>query len=114
MDYANDNNRTPSEHRAYVAELSAKQDTEREPRASNRGWPTFARLTRADAWREIQALERFADDEGISMPEGVMHAANDNTPADDTGRAEICRVDSRLDEENPTADEIVAAAVADE
>jgi len=52
-------------------------------------------------WREIQALERYAEDEGISLPEGTLHAANDNTPADDTGRAEISRIDSRLGEEVP-------------
>lgn len=106
-------NRTPEEHRAYVASLSAGQGTVHEVRARNRHWPTFGRLKRADAWRQIQALERFAEDEGLEVA-GVYSAANDNGPADETGRAEICRVDSRLGEENPTADEIAAAAWADE
>jgi hypothetical protein len=116
MNHANDNRpRTPAEHRAIVASLSAGQDNAHEVRARNRNWPTFARLKRAKLWRQIQALERFAEDEGVSIPEGLMHAANDNRkPANDLGRAEIFRVDSRLGEENPTADEIKAAWDADE
>lgn len=115
MNHDNDNRpRTPEEHRALVASLAAGQDTTHEVRARNRHWPTFARLKRAKLWRQIQALERYAEDEGVSIPEGLMHAANDNTPVDETGRNEICRVDSRLDEENPTAEEIAAAAWADE
>jgi hypothetical protein len=112
MTPANDN-RTPEQHRAYVAQLAAQQNTTREIRARNRGWPTFARLKRANAWREIQALERYAEDEGLEVT-GVYSAANDNGPVDKHGRAEICRVDSRLGEENPTADEIKAAWDADE
>lgn len=119
MNFANDNQpRTPEQHRAYVASLRAQQD-DNEVRARNRNWPTFGRLKRADRWRDIQALERFAEDEGIAMPEGMMHAANDNSPVTDkdgvkVSRADTRLVDGRLDEENPTADEIVAAARADE
>jgi hypothetical protein len=113
--HANDNiPRTPEQHRAYVASLRAQQDTEHEVRSRNRNWPTFARLKRADQWREIQALERYAEDEGISLPEGTMAAANDNSPVDDTGRSEISRVDSRLGEECPDADAIMEAWRADE
>ncbi|MGY4377292.1 hypothetical protein ACVWZ3_004931 [Bradyrhizobium sp. i1.3.6] len=87
MTPANDNQpRTPAEHRRILAEQRTAQDDTHEVRSRNRDWPTFGRLKRADAWREIQALERFAEDEGLSLPEGTMHAANDNTPADDTGR----------------------------
>jgi hypothetical protein len=112
---ANDNTpRTPAEHRAILAAQRAKQDDTREVRARNRDWPTFGRLRRADAWREIQALERYAEDEGISMPEGMMHAANDNSPVDDTGRTEISRIDSRMDEEMPDGDDLYEAAMADE
>ena len=50
----------------------------------------------------------------MSLPEGSLHAANDNAPVDDTGRAEISRIDSRLGEEVPDADEIMAACEADE
>jgi hypothetical protein len=112
VQHANDN-RTPTEHRAYVAQLAAQQDTSHEVRSRNRNWPTFGRLKRADMWREIQALERYAEDEGISLPEGAMHAANDNTPVDETGRSEISRVDSRLGEECPDADAIMEAWRAD-
>lgn len=114
MTPANDNHRTPAEHRALVECQRASQDDTREVRNRNQGRPTFARLRRADAWREIQALERCAEDEGISLAEGIMHAANDNAPVDDTGRTEISEVDSRLDEENPTADELKAAWDDDE
>jgi hypothetical protein len=115
MHHANDNApRTPAEHRAYVAQLAAQQDTSHEVRSRNRNWPTFGRLKRADMWREIQALERYAEDEGVSLPEGTMHAANDNSPIDDSGRTEISRVDSRLGEEVPDADAIMEAWRADE
>ncbi|MCA6109603.1 hypothetical protein [Bradyrhizobium cenepequi] len=115
MKHANDNQpRSPAEHRAFVEAQRASQDATREVRNRSQSRPTLARLKRADAWREIQALERFAEDEGISAPEGMLHAANDNAPVDDAGRAEISRVDSRLDEENPTAEEMAAAAWADE
>ncbi|ABE61238.1 hypothetical protein Nham_0342 [Nitrobacter hamburgensis X14] len=119
MQHANDNTpRTPEQHRAYVASLR-QDDDETEVRARARHWPTFGRLKRADRWLEIQTLERYADDEGIAMPEGNLHHANDNSPVNEDGRMEIGRVDSRLvdarlDEENPTADEIAAAAWADE
>jgi hypothetical protein len=113
MHHDNDN-RSPEEHRAAVAAQRALQDDTREVRFRNRNWPTFARLKRADAWREIQALERYAEDEGVSLPEGNLHHANDNTPLDDTGRTEISRFDSRMDEENPDGDAIVAAWEADE
>jgi hypothetical protein len=114
MNFANDNQpRTPEQHRAYVASLRAGQDSAHEVRNRNRNWPTFARLKRANSWRGIQALERYAEDEGLDVS-GGFSAANDNAPVDDTGRTEISRVDSRLDEENPTADEIAAAAWADE
>ncbi|TAI66577.1 hypothetical protein [Bradyrhizobium sp. Leo170] len=112
---ANDNQpRNPEEHRRILAQQRAKQDDSREVRFRNRDWPTFGRLKRADAWREIQALERYAEDEGVSLPEGSLHAANDNSPVDDTGRTEISRVDSRLGEEVPDGDDIMAAWEADE
>lgn len=120
MHHANDNTpRTPAEHRAYVAALSDQQDTDHEVRARARHWPTFGRLKRANRWLEIQTLERYAEDEGISMPEGNIHHANDNSPMREEDGVEIGRVDSRLvdarlDEENPTADEIAAAAWADQ
>ncbi|MBR0882711.1 hypothetical protein ABIF65_002795 [Bradyrhizobium japonicum] len=115
MHHANDNQpRSPEEHRRILAEHRAAQDDSREVRFRNQHWPTFARLKRADAWREIQALERYAEDEGVSLPEGSLHAANDNSPVDDTGRTEISRVDSRLGEECPDGDEIMAAWEADE
>lgn len=114
MQHANDNTpRSPVEHRAYVAAQRAAQGS-REVRFRNHGWPTFGRLKRADAWREIQALERYAEDEGISMPGGHFHAANDNSPVDETGRTEISRVDSRLGEEVPDGDAIMAAWTLDE
>jgi hypothetical protein len=112
MHYDNDN-RTPAEHRAAVAAQRVGQGN-REVRFRNKNRPTFGRLKRADAWREIQALERYAEDEGISMPEGHLHAANDNSPVDDTGRTEISRIDSRLGEEVPDGDAIMAAWEADE
>jgi hypothetical protein len=120
MNFANDNQpRTPEQHRAYVASLRAHQDDDNEVRARAKHRPTFARLKRADRWRDIQTLERFAEDEGLSMPEGTLHAANDNSPMREEDGVEIGRVDTRLvdgrlDEENPTADEIAAAAWADE
>jgi hypothetical protein len=115
MNHDNDNQpRGPEEHRRLVAAQRALQDDTREVRARNREWPTFGRLKRADAWREIQALERYAEDEGVSLPEGTMAAANDNAPVDDTGRTEISRVDSRLGEEVPDGDAIMAAWEADE
>ena len=90
----NDNTpRTPEQHRAYVASLSAGQDTAHEVRARNLNWPTLSRLKRAKRWRDIQALERFAEDEGLEVV-GVYSAANDNGPVDKTGRSEISRVDS--------------------
>jgi hypothetical protein len=111
---ANDNTpRTPAEHRAILAAQRALQDTTREARSRNRDWPTFGRLKRADAWREIQALERYAEDEGIEIG-GGFHAANDNQPVDDTGRMEISRVDGRMDEETPDGDDIMAAWLEDE
>jgi hypothetical protein len=115
MHHANDNTpRTAEQHRAYVAQLAAQQDTSHEVRSRNRNWPTFARLKRSDAWREIQALERYASDEGVSLPEGVMHAANDNQPVGDTGRTEISRIDGRMDEEMPSGDDLYEAAKADD
>ncbi|WP_431014690.1 hypothetical protein [Bradyrhizobium pachyrhizi] len=115
MHHANDNQpRSPEQHRAILAQQRAQQDDTREVRFRNQHWPTFGRLKRADAWRQIQALERYAEDEGISLPEGSLHAANDNSPVDDTGRSEISRIDSRLGEEVPDADEIMAAWEADE
>lgn len=112
MNHANDN-RSPEEHRAYVASLRASQG-DQEVRARNRNWPTFGRLKRANAWLQIQALERFADDEGVSLPEGMMHAANDNTPRGDFDLPEISRVDGRMDEEMPDGDDIMDAWLADE
>jgi hypothetical protein len=110
MRHANDNApRTPEQHRAILAQQRAAQDDNREVRFRNQHWPTFGRLKRADAWREIQALERYAEDDGVSLPEGSLHAANDNSPVDDTGRTEISRIDSRLGEECPDADAIMAA-----
>lgn len=115
MKHANDNQpRTPAEHRAFVAAQRASQDATREVRNRGIHKPTLVRLRRADAWREIQSLERYAEDEGIACAEGLLHAANDNSPVDETGRAEISRVDSRLDEENPDGDAIMAAWEADE
>jgi hypothetical protein len=93
MHHDNDNTpRTPAEHRAAVAAQRVGQGN-REVRFRNQNWPTFGRLKRADAWREIQTLERYAEDEGISMPQGHLHAANDNSPVDDTGRTEIISAD---------------------
>jgi hypothetical protein len=118
MHHDNDNTpRTPAEHRAILAQLAAQQEAE--PRNRNRNWPTFARLKRAKRWLDIQALERYAEDEGIAMPEGVMHAANDNSPVKDKDGVKVSRADTRLvdgllDEENPTADELAAAAWADQ
>ncbi|UPT93868.1 hypothetical protein J4G48_0031655 [Bradyrhizobium barranii subsp. apii] len=114
MIHHNDNQRTPEEHRRILAQQRAAQDNTREVRFRNQHWPTFGRLKRADAWREIQALERFAADEGVSLPEGNLHAANDNSPADDTGRTEISRIDARLGEEVPDGDDIMAAWFLDE
>ncbi|ABE62828.1 hypothetical protein Nham_2030 [Nitrobacter hamburgensis X14] len=119
MQYANDNTpRTPEQHRAYVASLRDQQDDDKEVRARARHWPTFGRLKRAKRWLDIQALERFAEDEGLDVS-GGFHAANDNSPVreDDgieIGRVDTRLVDARLDEENPTADEIAAAAWADQ
>jgi hypothetical protein len=113
MNHDNDNQRTPAEHRDIRAAQRAKQDDTREVRSRNRDWPTFGRLRRADAWREIQALERYAEDEGVDIG-GGFQAANDNRPVDDTGRTEISRVDGRLDEEMPDGDDLYAAAMADE
>jgi hypothetical protein len=53
------------------------------------------------------------------MPEGMMHAANDNSPAKKedgvkVGSADTRLVDGRLDEENPNGDEIMAAWEADQ
>ncbi|MBN8967717.1 MAG: hypothetical protein J0G95_04560 [Rhizobiales bacterium] len=106
-------NRTPAEHRAAVAALSAKQDTDREPRNRNREWPTFGRLKRANAFLHIQALERYGADEGLDIA-GGFHAANDNAPQGEFERPEICRVDGRMDAEMPDGDDICAAAKADE
>ncbi|OKO78562.1 hypothetical protein [Bradyrhizobium sp. AS23.2] len=115
MHHANDNQpRSPEEHRRILAQHRATQDDTREVRFRNQHWPTFGRLKRADAWREIQALERYAEDEGVSLPEGTLHAANDNAPVDDTGRTEISRVDSRLSEEVPDGDDLATAAFEDE
>lgn len=100
--------------RAIVEAQRTKQDDTREVRFRNKNRPTFGRLKRANAWRAIQALERYAEDEGVSLPEGHLHAANDNTPADDTGRAEFSRIDSRMGEEIPDGDDIMAASSADE
>lgn len=109
----NDNRRTPAEHREAVAAHAAERNTTREPRNRNREWPTLGRLRRADAWPKIQALERFARDEGIEIG-GGFHAANDNSPVDETGRTAISRVDGRMDEEMPDGDAIMAAWIADE
>lgn len=112
---ANDNHpRSPEEHRRIVAQQRLTQNDTRAVRFRNQHWPTLGRLKRADAWREIAALERYAADEGLSLPEGPLHAANDNSPLDETGRTEISRIDSRLGEEVPTADAIMAAWRADE
>ncbi|KQW22841.1 hypothetical protein ASC80_05735 [Afipia sp. Root123D2] len=114
MHHHNENTtRTPAEHRHILAQQRADQDDNREVRARNREWPTFGRLKRADAWREIQALERFARDEGLDIA-GGFHAANDNSPTDETGRSEISRVDGRMDEELPDADDLCEAAKLDE
>jgi hypothetical protein len=116
----NDNQpRSPEEHRRIVASLRAQQDDDAEPRNRNRNWPTFARLKRAKRWGDIQALERYAEDEGLSRPDGLLAAANDNrmVPAGEElehGRVDTKLVDGRLDEENPTADEMMAAWEADE
>jgi hypothetical protein len=117
--HANDNVRTPAQHRAILAAQRAQQDDDAEPRNRNRNWPTFARLKRAKRWLDIQALERYAEDEGIALQDGLMAAANDNrmVPAGEDlehGRVDTTLVDGRLDEENPTADEIMAAWKADE
>lgn len=112
MHHDNDN-RTPAQHRRILAAQRAHQ-ADTEVRSRNRDWPTFGRLKRADAWMQIQALERYAEDEGISMPEGTMNAANDNSPVDETGRTEISRINSRLGEEVPDGDDLYAAAMADE
>jgi hypothetical protein len=115
MHHDNDNQpRSPAEYRAIVEAQRANQDDTREVRFRNKNRPTFGRLKRANAWREIQALERYAEDEGISLPEGTLHAANDNSPVDDAGRSEISRVDSRLGEEVPDGDTIMVAWEADE
>lgn len=120
MHHDNDNTpRTPEQHRAYVASLRAQQDDDNEVRARARHCPTFGRLKRAKRWRDIQALERFAEDEGLSRPDGLMAAANDNrlVPAGEElkhGRVDTKLVDGRLDEENPNGDEIMAAWEADE
>lgn len=71
MTPANDNQpRSPEQHRAILAQQRAAQDDTHEVRFRNWDWPTFGRLKRADAWREIEALERYAEDEGVSLPEG--------------------------------------------
>jgi hypothetical protein len=114
MTPANDNHpRSPAEHRAYVAALSAQQDADHEVRARNRNWPTGARLQRARAWPQLDALRRYAEDEGLDVAAGFS-AANDNAPADESGRTEISRIDSRLDEECPDADAIMEAWRLDE
>lgn len=110
----NDNQpRTPAEHRRILAQQRENQEANREVRFRNQHWPTMARLKRADAWREIQALERYAADEGMEIS-GGFHAANDNTPVDETGRTEISRIDGRMDEEMPSGDDLYKAAKADE
>jgi hypothetical protein len=107
----NDNTpRTPAEHRATVAALAANLP-QHAPRA-RKGWPTAGRLRKDKALGHLIALERFARDEGIDVNDGFA-AANDNNPADDTGRAEISRVDSLMDD-GPNGDEIAAAAKSDE
>jgi hypothetical protein len=114
MTPADDNTpRTPEEHRRLVAALSAGQDTEKEVRNRSRGEPTFARLKRAEAGAELIALRRFAADEGLDAA-GGFDAANDNTPHGDFDLPEISRIDSRMDEENPSGDDIMAAWLADE
>ncbi|MFT4116578.1 hypothetical protein [Bradyrhizobium sp.] len=114
MTPANDNcARTPEQHRAILAQQRAQQDDTREVRFRNQHWPTFGRLKRADAWREIQALERYAEDEGGALPEGNLNAANDNQPQGKFNVPEISRIDSRIGEECPDADEIMAAWEAD-
>lgn len=111
---ANDNQpRSPEEHRRILAQQSAAQVEPREVRFRNQNWPTFARPRRADAWPQIQALERYGGDEGLDVAAG-FHAANDNAPADDFGRAEICNVDSRMGDEMPDGDDLYEAAMADE
>ncbi|MET4277406.1 MULTISPECIES: hypothetical protein [unclassified Bradyrhizobium] len=114
MHHDNDNQpRTPEQHRAILAQLRSQQDTAHEIRARNREWPTFARLRRADGWPQIQALERYGRDGGLDVA-GGFHAANDNTPTDDVGRAQISNVDSRMGDEMPDGDDLYEAAMADE
>ncbi len=114
MNHDNENApRTPAEHRAYVASLAAKQNTQREVRARTRGWPTGARLQRARSWPELDALRRYAAEEGVDLA-GGFDAANDNTPKGEFQRPEICLVDARLNEEHPDGDDVMAAWEADE
>jgi hypothetical protein len=106
MHHDNDNaTRTPAEHRAAVAAQRAGQGN-REPRNRNRGWPTGGRLQRARAFAELDALRRFADDEGTEIA-GGFDAANDNTPTGEYERPQISRVDSVM--EDLRAEDLIAA-----
>jgi hypothetical protein len=106
MHHDNDNTpRTPTEHRRLVEAQRAEQGR-REPRNRNRGWPTGGRLQRARAFAELDALRRFADDEGADIA-GGYEAANDNTPRGEYSRPEISRVDSVM--EDLRAEDLIAA-----
>jgi hypothetical protein len=106
MHYDNDNTpRTPAEHRAAVEGQRARQGN-REPRNRNRGWPTGGRLQRARAFAELDALRRFADDEGTDIA-GGFDAANDNTPTGEYERPQISRVDSVM--EDLRAEDLITA-----
>ncbi|WP_338688653.1 hypothetical protein V5279_24385 [Bradyrhizobium sp. 26S5] len=67
------------------------------------GQAHFGRLTAACGINEIDdsaelhgkpfmVVERYAVDEGVSLPEGTLSAANDNTPQGEHERPEICRI----------------------
>lgn len=95
MQHANDNGRSPEQHRRLLEEQRTSQGR-REVRARNRGWPTGSRLQRARAFAELDALRRFASDEGTDIA-GGFEAANDNTPTP-RSVAEISRVDSVMED----------------
>jgi hypothetical protein len=78
MQAANDNARTPAEHRAYLATLAANQSTT-EPRTIA-AWPSGERYRRANNFRFMDALNSWNELNGEAQN---TIAANDNFADDE-------------------------------
>ncbi|MBN8964965.1 MAG: hypothetical protein J0H89_06190 [Rhizobiales bacterium] len=94
-----------AERRAWLA-AQADKPVERN---RNRSWPTGARLQRARAFSQLDALRRYSAGKGVDIADG-FGAANDNSPQPGTEEPEINRIDQRI--EQCTEEELIAAVNA--